>query len=1460
MFKNVGRRASRDSTHSASAVKDEDDNISLASTVSVQHDSDEEFVVEDILFETEGDDGKPTFLVRWESYPLSQCTWEPEDNLGSDLIGMWREKKLRQEAGEEEAFDVQVFLDAREKAAEEKADRHRRRNAKRKKLGLELTAPFDSSSSDSDLGNFKVESSDDESSDEALEQDEPVSRDDQEPRKKTGTRPQSESKPKQRIFKGIAQPISKSAKATATTRKSTSVEPTKPRASSKSTSESSNKPSPPQPSSSKSRPERKIVSTTGYQGTARKPVDRPRPSSSNGLTRPLPQSTRTAPSIASRSAAAGVRKPMTAKKKNVSVNIFAAGKVRKPRKGLKESMSDQTTAPKYFDKHHYRRLAEKRGRDKEDRPPDLSRANIQLFKIKEVPTGRKISASAASSSSTPSLAPTDQATGTQFETDAEVSAGPELNSTEPTPMNSQDLSFRLKDPSPAPPPPPPLPRRKSALAKAKSDGGQSKERKSVRFVLGSDETTIFQEPEEMDVDGLFAEPNYITPTTPTNSTPHQRMPSPDPPAATASAGESDEGVPRGNLNKRLLISELPPFEVTFHDVPRDNHQLWAAHFGKQKSFIFQLSCLAQAAVAQMKPPLFQRRLARGAVTSENKEAVERLSQQLKTRLIGLFYSDRHYNLLIYPTKCEEWQIEAFGQEVATGLTAALCYVIFSSDIDCGSMLRPLILPLALPETNGKALPTMAWLMSRLLKFDYDQLLPRKPQIPKVHRFFLAFPESGTGKATLSVIFEWLRSCNPDCHIYIASQPGAWDAFRAGVDQSSGVVIIHETLMWSLRRFPKLSEYLIKRYDEYWCFTEPSEAYPLYPSLSLPEVVPPGISQLRRILPFRTAILLTPSFLVSEPEQARDFLDWFLHRWGDNFYYRLVTVSNVHEYLQDLALECIDSCERLWETGPGLGMTDIDIQFELNLRGRSSNECEPRLQAAVLASELHRIRAKKLSSSGGMDEDQSPLVYADPSIDPNDEQSLVNWFGWWSTMRADQFRKFHVVGSCSSIGYNKKGIRTVPIPKYLKTTINDPDAVAEVVQSETSQNLQVPAHELPPSDPATAAGNLELTGPFRSDILPNDHGKTIQYYLFNNFCSGGPWCFYGYPVTWVDPGMAKCYGDYILKHNKTIREWFTYFHGFNDKRNTYIGLFYTISDKWDAQKPPQNPNPRWHPWLAIFRPVNFFNHHPYERCELIIWDPLAKRRFPGSEAPLESELTDMQQRVIKQVRDKCADKGKGLYLGDVWLGGFEYPSECESPYPLDLTLKFTETMLQNIREYLPAWQSKLPSRGFRPVLKERPQAPNSSNHRAGLDSDDDVLMDVESNDGWDDDDEDVRIIFHPPRGTKLRPGSRSKCTNRLYEEARLARARAASHPRSQSSDHMEFKFVSTLTWYEDQVAEGRGFEHINIQSWQDIFNIFQIGGKAKSSKMTPMTALTSARAPPAANRGVGDKEGDVQMTG
>jgi len=83
------------------------------------------------------------------------------------------------------------------------------------------------------------------------------------------------------------------------------------------------------------------------------------------------------------------------------------------------------------------------------------------------------------------------------------------------------------------------------------------------------------------------------------------------------------------------------------------------------------------------------------------------------------------------------------------------------------------------------------------------------------------------------------------------------------------------------------------------------------------------------------------------------------------------------------------------------------------------------------------------------------------------------------------------------------------------------------------------------------------------------------------------------------------------------------------------------------------------------------------------------------------------------------------------------------------------------------------------------------------------------------DEDTRIIFHPPRGTKLKPTQWSRCTNKLYEDARLAKTRR------NGGETMTYQFTPTTEWYNDQRIEGRGYEFINVDSWENVFRDLQV---------------------------------------
>ena len=72
------------------------------------------------------------------------------------------------------------------------------------------------------------------------------------------------------------------------------------------------------------------------------------------------------------------------------------------------------------------------------------------------------------------------------------------------------------------------------------------------------------------------------------------------------------------------------------------------------------------------------------------------------------------------------------------------------------------------------------------------------------------------------------------------------------------------------------------------------------------------------------------------------------------------------------------------------------------RARDSDvDCRLRFETCLLANEICETRETAYFL---------PIAFADEAIDWNDEQSLVNWFGWWSSVHVDQYRLFHVVGT------------------------------------------------------------------------------------------------------------------------------------------------------------------------------------------------------------------------------------------------------------------------------------------------------------------------------------------------------------------------------------------------------------------------------------------------------------------
>jgi chromo domain-containing protein 1 len=1380
----------------------DDDNISLTSTVS-GHDPDEEFEVESILAEQQIPDGTTYYLVEWAGFQLHESTWEPEWNLGNDLKAIWEQEKAKHATGELEPFNLQKFFDAKEKAAEEKADRHRRRNIKRKRLGLPLTPPFPDG---------------DPSSDEAVEENIIEVSDSERAR---APRSEARNQQRQRIFRGVPRSNSGASSESGTALAGSETK----RPTDAGGQETATKAS----SSAKHKHIEPPQQTIGYQGTARRPSNAQTSAAPKSNTKLLTPIQTPVPSTEQLRPVA--RKTHTAKRstKPPAGNIFTSGKKPKARPKLKDVASDPTRDPKLFDKFRYRRLVEVGSRNTEDMAPDISK--MQLFDITKGPiAGRR-------------------------------SSGSSLQS--PTTLMPQDDTR-----TPIEPTQPPTILRLAPVSASPDTAPPKKKRKSVRFnfSVADDEAhpPLVQEPEQMDVDSSIVHVE----------SPQTLLPRPAETLAGSDQTRCKLPIRGSQSSAKKLILGHSSVDVTFKGLQESSSQhSWLTEFMTTATLEFRHTCFAKAAAPQAKA-LIQEPLASGIIESEgDKPAIERIAEYLRASLLALYDGQASYNVLVYPINCEEWNLVLSTlsfQEPMSPSEAALGFFIFASPHDYRLSLAPLTLPSepqrALDDSETKpdnqhVASEREVVMKRLFGFDYTKLLPARPKPLPVHNFFLAIPISRM--AIVQALYHWLRASNPECQISTSHQPGGWEAFRTRVESIPGVVIIHEMLAWSLRRIPRLSRYLIGRNDEYWCISEPVHGVPIYPSISMPECPePPGEMRLIRLFPYRTAIFLTPSFLVSEPRRSLEFFNWFKSKWSSNFHFRLVTAHDIHEYLHELADERDQARQELW-SHPG----DVQPEIQANLSALSAEDCNCRYAVAELADDMHFSRRAK-AGVYAHDEDSSSLVYADSSIDPNDEQSLVNWFGWWATLHADQFRKFHVMGSNQTIKQygSRRGERRVRIPKYTKVTLNDPDAVLEVlhevgnqVEAEGEATLQ-------------SAGNEEKQigfnrGPwaFRSDLLPKESHQVFTAYL-DELCTGdgfrSQWMLYKIPVSWLDLTMADHFGDINSKFWSRIQDWFAFTLPFGSKEfmpikprfgypprgyNTYIGFFYTIAEEWDPDNPPEKKHPQRHPWIAVYRPVNP-HKRPFTRCEVIIWDPAVRERYPGKRTVAEKDLIFMQREVIQHVREGTGIKNEGTWLDQVWLGGWDWPEDCNSKHPIDVTLLFLRKMVSEIRDILPAPQHVMESKGYRRVtlgptasfanqISRSPAAASDAGSSLFVDQDDTghVPMDLDDpNPGAEEpEDENTRVIFHPPPGNKANRSStaaaipyRSRCVNRLYEEARLARARA--DPALPPPTHMTYRYVPTMDWYREQRAEGRGYNHINVDTWENVFTALKIGDGGGSS--------------------------------
>lgn len=993
-------------------------------------------------------------------------------------------------------------------------------------------------------------------------------------------------------------------------------------------------------------------------------------------------------------------------------------KIRKRRASLKESMMDSSKEPRLFSSMRKRNTARKRGQELNDSAPlDASAIPANFFITNDKP---KQPAAAE--------VPADQTPRKTTADDLQASDTAKCHATT------------------APP------------------NGVKKARKSVRFT----EDPVFEEPAE--IGSPLIGPESATPAHYIAKAPKKRLSlaayqersGKQAVAKTASFG------PEGSRCVRILLN----------GITRAHHP-WLKPFIDDTTLQFRTVCVADDFFGT--PESFyetHNRLASGTVECpepENMPALEAVGNNLRRTQAAFYLARKEYSILVFPRQCDAW---AGLVDPTSPSPTSLNHVIFQPSTPIDLRLYRSLVPSDESPQNAATVDVDVCLevMNKFIDVD-PEALRASPD------YYLIHYESE--RFLFQMVALWLRSLVPGCRIFTTSMEGSWTKFFQEGNRY-GTVILHDSIVRSIRKIPRLWDSL--NYGEHniwhlalsgqdsaldsWGVDEAEELLEKATSRPLPCL------KLTRLFPHGCAILITPSFAVSEPAELCKLLVWFKEKSRDAPYV-LVGCANFPDYLRGLILDKAREADQLKRTRSN----DVFLDEDLIAKGLSRDDLKDRMHAWELICDIVSPGNLKEFALEEASEDIAKTVWAGEHIDPNDEQSLVNWFAWWSTTRLTSYRKFYVIGS------RARGIakahRRVPIPNYAPHTVGDPDeAFARFLHTQQIQEIN------------TTSSSGEQTTPyvFRSSILHSDRAADMKSWIFGvNSSMKNSWVkLYFDPVSWLDVHMADVFEDPKCEY-ATFTNWFYSIPKFYRGVNTLMGLFYTIDCEWTGS--PQE-NAGRHPWIAIYRPVNpHFYEKEYKEMELFIWDCAFEERSHGS--PTRGHhLLPMQRRLIEFIREEAPKRFHEHFLSRVWLGDVPIEPTSESPYHIDVTCRAVDALVRNTYELLPPFEAYLSGRGWKLGQKDvfTPWTGSAGSTREEADQFPKAVGDM---------DRPERMVIHAPQGDKKGP---SHCRNTLYDEALQARR---ANPRAANLD---YQYQPTLEWYHALKEEGRSYSHVNVDSW------------------------------------------------
>lgn len=1274
---------------------DDSDNESIVSTIVSEHDSDEEWNVNEILAEWPID-GLPRYLIEWENFDLCEATWEPVENLSNALLEGWEKTKSRDD------FDmfknIRDWKNAVKSKYAAKLDRHQERNRRRKLRGEDETSFMEMEDHlkwadrfpDGEEPSSSVVSSPSVATD--IDMDVEVGQLSQHSFDKTQRASVSlseDSSPKSSRQNSIAsvhhpsRPPMNSA-ATTTTASftfSTSQKPPLRRQPSKVLVDNKRPPQKPVASSNL------LSSKFGVRG----PIKR----TDSHLRKGQPTKARkTRPAQA------------------FTGNVFSGGIVRKQRTTLAEAAKDSTKQSKLL-KPRYVNLIQKAGRDRESAAP----ARLPTDLISLNPAERSISGLNALP-----LRP-------EIPNETVKPLGQNKNSTETIPEAQKSR-----------------PKKSISWGTVEEATIPARGEREESLFLREDSLIRATTPIKIEDDCREAEKN----TGPQSESTFQTKASDN---QECWAGRAPVMNDESSSSNKFITTEVQfgpgsreTFSVIFERDEDQNGQPWSGIFEQHPILIFTHSCTTRDFWSQ-ETALAAAKLGTGSVTSiGDPDSLATVANWLCVRSVGVLLYHQELCIFLYAS---------FKESVL------LHYYLFRSS---PHLTTRSLAPIVLPEGvgGGDVLPQMIpTVFNRLLGFQYEQLLPEKALMDySNHNFFLVFPTNAVEEAHF--LSGWLRSCNPQCRLLSSLTAGHWASFRK-LDQ--GVVIVHEEAIWATRLFPSVWTVLhnVPNFN-FRLFSISLQPAPFYPCLGQPSRI--GDVTLQTICGQKKAVLVTPSFVISQPQQAWAFFKWAYKYWQQHRgAFTLIVCADFENWIHEVTVVVKEDWEtrlestRVREEDKGTAEKEIDALFK----------CLQHVRGLV----------------GRLDDDQSIVVFAPDSIDGNDEQSLVNWFGWWSILNLDQYRHFTVLGSSPDAGIQRL-THQIRIPEYTPSTLGNPDDVWGKINPAASS--LVPQNQ----------SAVERAPQRRLHLVPRDDGVSFKRFLGQlesdiRDRDWGPQTVFNRPVSYWNIDMARGFSEFDT-YDRCLRYFNGRIHG-HPFINTGVAFCYTIEGSWKYGDNRETTNKNRRPWIAVYRPVDVAKK-PWRAMELIIWDPVMK--MPDNDPYVyDGQLIEAQREMIRLAEGPH----NKLPLRKVWIRGPDVIPQGLTD-PVDITIHQLQHLMKNLRESIPAVLPAMMTQGWREVksgnapIRSRPPSPEA--------------MDVDEPTGTvDAADEDLKIVFHAPRGKNMDQPTR--CKNRLFMHC------ANKRSEGYRGRTMNFVFRPTLEWYDEQVQEGRGFEHIRVMEWPAFFS-------------------------------------------